>query len=87
MSAIRGTTSASPRCSARRSALDSAFSSALMGRRWLTPLRLSIFLSRRAANATPSATSRMKRGMRTPLPRSVQASCCVIATPCSTVPG
>ena len=33
-----------------------------MGRRWLTPLRLSIFLSRRAAKATPSATSRMKRG-------------------------
>ena len=33
--------------------------SAEMGSRWLTPLRLSIFLSRRAAKATPSTTSRM----------------------------
>ena len=58
-----------------------------MGRRWLTPLRLSIFLSRRAAKATPSATSRTKRGMRTSTPRSVQASCWVMATPCSRVAG
>jgi hypothetical protein len=59
MSDTRGTTMLSLRRTARRSALEIAFSRAVMGRRWLTPLRLSIFLSRRAAKAMPSATSRM----------------------------
>jgi hypothetical protein len=45
---MRGTTTLSRARSARRSALLTASSSAEMGRRWLTPLRLSMRLSRRA---------------------------------------
>src|SRR5262249_62360201 len=68
MAATRGPTSPPPRKRARRSALESAFSRAVMGRRWLTPLRLSIFLSRRAGEATPSAPPRVVRGARRPPP-------------------
>jgi hypothetical protein len=42
---------------ARRSALEITFSIAEIGRRWLTPERLSIFLSSRAAKAMRSITS------------------------------
>ncbi len=58
MSEMRGTIGVSPASSARRSALLTAFSSALIGSRCETPLRRSIFLSRRAAKAMPSTTSR-----------------------------
>jgi hypothetical protein len=44
--------------SARRSALETTSSNVEMGRRWLTPLRLSTFLSERAEKATCSTTSR-----------------------------
>ena len=39
--------------SARRSAFEMTFSSSEIGRRWLTPERLSIFWSWRAGKATP----------------------------------
>ena len=87
MSETRGTTTASPATSARLSALLSAFSSALIGSRCDTPLLRSTFLSRRAANATASTTSRTQRGISWPGARSVQASCDVIWTPCSSVAG
>ena len=44
---------------ARRSALDTTFSSTEMGRRWETPERLSMRLSSRARNASCSTISRM----------------------------
>ena len=87
MSEMRGTIGDSPASSARRSALLTAFSRAEMGRRCETPLLRSIFLSRRAAKATASTTSRTQRGTTRFAPRSVQASCAVIATPCSSVVG
>jgi hypothetical protein len=67
--------------------LLTAFSSALIGSRCETPLRRSIFFSRRAAKATASTTSRTQRGISSPPPRLVHASCEVIATPCSSVVG
>jgi hypothetical protein len=67
--------------------LLTAFSSALIGSRCETPLLRSIFLSRRAAKATASTTSRTQRGISRPGSRAVHASCEVIATPCSIVVG
>ena len=48
MSVTRGTTRVSPLLAARRSAFDTTFSRQVVGSRWLTPERLSIFESRRA---------------------------------------
>ena len=61
-SLIRGTTGSSSQRRARRSALEIAFSSTLIGSRWLTPERLSTRLSSRASNATRSITSSTKSG-------------------------
>src|SRR5208282_836572 len=57
MSLIRGTMNSSWCVSARRSAFETTFSIAEIGSRWLTPERLSTFLSSRAANAIRSITS------------------------------
>ena len=46
------------RSSARRSAFETTFSSSEIGSRWLTPERLSTFLSSRAWNAISSTISR-----------------------------
>ena len=54
------------RCaSARRSAFETTSSSVVIGRRWLTPERLSILRSARAWNATSSTTSRTYAGIST----------------------
>ena len=62
MSPMRGTTSFSPERIARRSALEMTFSITLIGRRWLTPERLSMRLSSRATKAICSITWRTKSG-------------------------
>jgi hypothetical protein len=53
----------------------------VIGSRWLTPDRLSIFRSARAWNAISSTTSRTYAGISTftASVRSVHASCFVIA--------
>ncbi len=63
MSLTRGSTGVSPVTSARRSAFETTSSSVEIGSRWLTPLRLSTFLSSRAVNATCSTTSRRYCGI------------------------
>jgi len=78
MSVTRATTGASPLASARRSAFETTVSSTLIGRRWLTPDRLSIFRSARAWKAISSITSRTNRGTSTLPPRATQASCSVM---------
>jgi hypothetical protein len=74
---------------ARRSAFDTTFSMQVIGMRWLTPERLSIFLSARARNAISSTTSRIYFGTTTlrPPSRINHASCPVIAIPSSAVAG
>ena len=62
MSLIRGTTAGSPDRRPRRSALETACSSTLIGSRWLTPERLSTRLSSRASKATRSTTSSTNSG-------------------------
>ena len=82
---MRGTVIFSPAASARRSAFEMTFSSSEIGRRWLTPDRLSIFWSCRAWNATSSTTSRTYSGTESsaaPVPRSVHASWRVICIAC-----
>ncbi len=88
MSEMRGTTSHSPVCTARRSALEIAFSITEIGIRCETPERLSTRLSVRASNAMRSTSSAMKSGTRTGSPpRVVHASWRVMATPRSTLAG
>ena len=88
MSLMRGTTSLSVFRIARRSALETTFSMAEIGSRWLTPDRLSIFLSSRAAKATRSMTCCTYAGSCIVFPlRRVQASCAVMAIPSSIVAG
>jgi hypothetical protein len=89
MSLILGTITSSPSRRARRSALETAFSNTVIGSRWDTPLRRSTRLSSRASNAIRSMTSAMKSGITTgrSSPRSIHASCAVIAMPSSTVRG
>jgi hypothetical protein len=64
-SAMRGTPSGSPVRTARRSALLTTFSIAVIGMRCDTPERLSTRLSVRASKATRSITSRTSSGTRT----------------------
>ena len=65
-----------------------AFSSTLIGSRWLTPERLSTRLSSRASKAIRSITSSTKSGMSSGVPpRPVHASCAVISMPSCTVRG
>src|SRR5579875_108000 len=52
-----GTTMPSRFNTARRSAFETIFSRQVMGMRWLTPLRLSIFFSWRASKAMLSTNS------------------------------
>ena len=85
---MRGTTAF--RCcgspGARRS--KPRFPSREIGSRWLTPERLSIFLSSRAAKAIRSITSCTYFGkVQLVAVALVQASCAVIAMPSSTVAG
>src|SRR2546422_970372 len=71
----------------RRSALDTTFSSTLIGRRWDTPLRRSTRLSSRASNAMRSISSSMKSGSFSGRPlRSSHDSWRVIAPPSSANP-
>ena len=89
---MRGTTSVSPLRMARRSALLTTFSMAVIGMRCETPERLSTRLSVRASNATRSITSCTRAGTRTgrdapPSARAVHASCRVMLIPSSTSSG
>jgi len=79
MSVTLGTARLSQACSARRSAFETTFSRLVMGMRWLTPDRLSTFLSARAWKAISSTTSRTYCGTSTSRPsRSSHASCAVM---------
>src|ERR687884_320681 len=64
MSEMRGTSSASPVRSARRSAFETTDSMTVIGRRCETPERLSTRLSSRASKAICSTNSRRKSGTR-----------------------
>src|SRR5207302_11323236 len=77
-SLMRGTAVFSSLRKARRSALEITFSMQLMGKRWLTPERLSTRLSSRATKAIRSITSCTYFGRCKRYPfRLVQASCAV----------
>jgi hypothetical protein len=59
-----------------------------MGRRWLTPDRLSMYLLSRARKAIRSTTSWTNGGMNSLAPsRMSHASCAVTAIPSSRVSG
>ncbi len=69
---------------ARRSAFETTLSSTVIGRRCETPERRSTRWSSRASKAIRSTISLIMPGTWTGRPpRSVHASCSVIATPCS----